>query len=157
MGNSIVACKNATNLECQAFASSARSPLQVDTCQVPKKGQASDMLKELNSKYNFFSQLVNWLYLPDFVIRVLFKRVKIDSDCTFEQGGILWYDAEPSTEIMKANSGNVYVINNDFPICRFNKAEKCLYKCRFTTSSAPNDPNLFATRKRAGYAMENHR
>lgn len=95
-------------------------------------------------------------YMPDCMIRVLFKGIKIASDGSFKQGRILWDDTETGAQIMKTNCEDIDVVYDDFPTSRFNQAEQSLNQSRFATSSASNNPNLLPTRKCAVYTMKNN-
>jgi hypothetical protein len=53
-------------------------------------------------------------YLPNFMIRAFFKRVKIHPDSTLEQCRVLRDDAQPRPQIMKPNCRNVDVVDDNF-------------------------------------------
>lgn len=95
-------------------------------------------------------------YMPDYMIRVLFKGIKIASDGSFKQGWILWDYTETGTQIMKTNCRDINVVYDNFPSIRFNQAEQSLDQSGFATSSASNNPNLLPTRKHATYTMKNY-
>jgi hypothetical protein len=68
-----------------------------------------------------------------------FRNINLFEDM---EESYLGYDSQPGSKVMKANGGNVEVVNYNRSISRLNQSEQCKSKGGFTSPSSTHYSNL---------------
>lgn len=81
-----------------------------------------------NLGHKLIIRIEDFFYLPNFTVRVLLEGVKVSSNGSFKHSGILWNNAKPRSEIVKADLGYIYTIDYNASFSWFYYPKDGLYE-----------------------------
>ena len=79
---------------------------------------------------------------PNILVGVLFERVQVETERAAEQDGVLRNYGQPGAEIVKADGGNVHIVQQDGAAGAFDQPEQRQCQGALTRAGSPDNSNL---------------